>query len=216
MRLPQLFIFDMDGLLFDTERLFMSKRAGILPSYGYVHREEDYLRTLGTSGSELAAVLTDIYGPDYPADEISARSRAAQMQHMRENGAPVKEGILELLTWIRQKDIPCCVATATDAVHADEILKLGNIRSFFSFIIGGNQVTHSKPNPEIFLTACRQGNVTTDNALVLEDSENGILAADAAGIPVICIPDMKYPEAPIAEKTTALVQNASEVMALFG
>ena len=215
MRLPELFVFDMDGLLFDTERLFMNKRAEILPAYGYVHREEDYIRTLGTSGDHLKVVLTEIYGPEYPADEISQRSRALQLAHMREHGAPVKEGIKDLLTWIANKGIPCCVATATAAVHADEILRLGDIRPYFSYIIGGDQVSHSKPHPEIFLTACKTGGVTPENAIVLEDSENGILAADAAGIPVICIPDMKYPASEIANKTAAIVKTAADVIPLF-
>ena len=215
MRLPELFVFDMDGLLFDTERLFMNKRAEILPEYGYEHREEDYIRTLGTSGVELHKILDDIYGSDYPADEISQRSRAAQLAHMREHGAPVKGGVVELLSWISEKKIPCCVATATASVHADEILRLGHIRQYFSFIVGGDQVTHSKPNPETFLTACKKGGVAPKDALVLEDSENGILAADAGGIPVICIPDMKYPDENIAKKTAAIVQTAADVMNLF-
>lgn len=215
MRLPELFVFDMDGLLFDTERLFMSKRAEILPEYGYVHREEDYIRTLGTSGPELHKILDDIYGTDYPADEISQRSREAQLAHMREHGAPVKEGVRELLSWIAAKKIPCCVATATASVYADEILQLGGIRQYFSFIVGGDQVSHSKPHPEIFLTACKAGGIAPEHAIVLEDSENGILAADAAGIPVICIPDMKYPDENIAKKTAAIVKTAADVITLF-
>ena len=215
MRLPDLFVFDMDGLLFDTERLFMNKRAGILPEYGYTHREEDYIRTLGTSGDNLKKILVELYGPGYPADEISQRSRDLQLQHMRDYGAPVKEGIRDLLTWISEKKIPCCVATATASVHADEILRLGGIRPFFSFIVGGDQVAPSKPHPETFLTACKTGNVAPENALVLEDSENGILAADAAGIPVICIPDMKYPDARIAKKTAAILKTAADVINYF-
>ncbi|MBE6010815.1 MAG: HAD family phosphatase [Lachnospiraceae bacterium] len=215
MQLPELFIFDMDGLLFDTERLFMNKRAEILPEYGYVHREEDYIRTLGTSGDQLLRILAEIYDSDYPADEISQRSRVAQLAHMREHGAPVKDGIKDLLVWIAKNKVPCCVATSTAAVHADEILMLGDIRQYFSFIIGGDQVSHSKPHPEIFLTACKAGGVVPEKAVVLEDSENGILAADAAGIPVICIPDMKYPDADIAKKTAAIVKTAADVITLF-
>lgn len=215
MKLPKLFIFDMDGLLLDTERLFMEKRAGLLPSYGYVHREEDYIRTLGTSGKDLYAILSEIYGPDYPGVEISKRSRELQLQHMRTYGAPVKAGIPELLEWIHGQHIPCCVATATASVYADEILRLGGIREYFSFIIGGDQISHSKPDPEIFLAACKKGSVSPDDALVLEDSENGILAANAAGIPVICIPDIKHPDETIAEMTAAVLPDAGKVIPLL-
>ena len=209
--LPDLLIFDMDGLIFDTERLFMNLRADIMAEYGYVHREEDYLRTLGTSGENLSRILREIYGPAYPADKISRRTRAAQLDRIRSSGPPVRPGIPELLDWAAQQQITCCVATSTASSHAREFLKLAGLAEYFSFVIGGEEVSRSKPDPEIFLLACTKASVAPERALVLEDSENGVLAADRAGIPVICIPDLKQPDPKIAKKAAAVCDSAFDV-----
>ena len=206
----ELIIFDMDGLLFDTERLFMNLKGTVLEEYGYEHREEDYIRTIGTAGETLHAILHEIYGPDYPADAISRRTRELVDQSIEENGPPVKPGIPELLAVLAEQKIPCCVATSTDSSVAASYIKKAGLTPYFSFIIGGDLITRSKPDPEIFLKACGQAGVRPENALVFEDSENGILAADAAGIPVICIPDLKEPSVEIAAKTLAVLNNAGE------
>jgi HAD superfamily hydrolase (TIGR01509 family) len=209
--LPDLLIFDMDGLIFDTERLFMNLRADIMAEYGYVHREEDYLRTLGTSGENLNRILYETYGPEYPADEISKRTREAQISQIRTCGPPLRPGIRKLLSWAEGKRIPCCVATSTATSYAEEFLDLAGISGCFSFVIGGEAVLHSKPDPEIFLLACTKASVAPERALVLEDSENGVLAADRANIPVICIPDLKQPSPEIAKKAAAVCDSAFDV-----
>ena len=209
---PSLFIFDMDGLLFDTERLFMNIRAEVLAEYGYVHRDEDYMKTIGTSGENLRAILRDIYGPDYPEAAISAESRSRQQDYIRKNGPGVKPGIRSLLEWAKKHAIPCCVASSTHANYVNEFLRLAGLDDFFSFVIGGDQVTRSKPDPEIFLLACEKADTPPSKALVLEDSENGVLAAVRGGIPVICIPDLKQPSEEIIQKAAAVVSNAEEVI----
>lgn len=213
--LPELFIFDMDGLIFDTERLFMNTKGKVLETYGYVQHEADYQRTLGTCGAQLNAILHDIYGPDYPAEEISRKTRALVTEQIRAEGPPVKYGIRTLLSWIQSRKIPCCVASSTQHAYVEEYLKLANLYEYFTGIIGGDEIQRSKPNPDIFLAACTRTHVSPAQALVLEDSENGILAASSAGIPVICIPDLKIPEASILDKTAAVVSDAEKVIGLF-
>lgn len=215
MPLPQLAIFDMDGLIFDTERLFMNKKALVLKEYGYEHREEDYLRTLGTSGDNLRHILHEIYGADYPADEISAKTRHLVTDEIERSGLDVKFGIQTLLQWFRRKNIPCCVASSTAHATVENYLNRAGLGDSFSFVIGGDEVTHSKPNPDLFLAACVHYHIAPHHALVLEDSENGILAASNAGIPVVCIPDLKMPDAKIAGKATAIVSTALDVIGLF-
>lgn len=204
-------IFDMDGLLLDTERLFMAIRAKVMADYGYIHRDEDYFRTIGTGGDNLMRILEEIYGSDYPAMEISRDARRLQLEHMREYGAPVKDGIRELLEWTAGKTIPCCVATSSPSAAADEYLRLGGIRDYFAFIIGGEEISRPKPDPEIFLTACDRMGVAPDEALVFEDSENGILAAHRAGTHIVCIPDLKSPATEIAGLADAVFHSAGEV-----
>lgn len=208
-------IFDMDGLIFDSERLFMNKRAGVLEKYGYVHRESDYVKTLGVSGDELRYLMAEIYGDAYPFDAVNRESRALFDAHVAKYGLPIKPGIVDLLKWLKAHAIPCCVATATARIHSEKYLKDAGLLPYFDFIVTGDEVAHSKPDPEIFLTCCTKKAVAPQNALVLEDSENGILAADAGGIPVICIPDLKVPEAQIAKRTALILNRADELISVF-
>ena len=215
MLLPEGVIFDMDGLIFDTERLFMNEKNRILLEYGYPARESDYIQTLGLGGAALNEKLAALYGPSYPADEITERTRMRVTAHIRAHGPTVKPGIRTLLVQLRELGIPCCVATSTPGPIAAEYLALAELDSYFARVLGGEAVTHSKPAPDLFLAACACLAAEPAHALVLEDSENGILAAAAAGIPVICIPDLKQPDPRIAERAAAVLHSADEVIGLL-
>lgn len=215
MNSPELVIFDMDGLIFNTERLFMSKKAGVLKEYGYEARDEDYIRTMGTAGQQLLDILHEIYGPDYPAAEISSKTREIVNAEIEANGLEIKPGIKELLQWLQSKNIPCCVASSTNHIYVENYLRQAGLLEYFSHIIGGDEIRRSKPEPDIFLAACGYFHTAPARALVLEDSENGILAAWNAGIPVICIPDLKMPSPDIAQKTADIVNTADKVIRLF-
>lgn len=210
--LPELLIFDMDGLLLDTERMFMNLRAKVLEKYGYVHREEEYLRTVGVSGTNLKTILAEIYGTDYPAETISHETRMLQTEWIDQNGISVLPGIQTLLEWAEEKKIPCCVATSSQRRYAERFLEKANVTRFFRFLVAGDEVTLSKPDPEIFLTACKKGGVSPSRALVLEDSENGVKAAASGGIPVLCIPNLKQPDEKTAAKAAAVLNSADEVI----
>lgn len=215
LTLPKLMIFDMDGLIFDTERMFMDTRAVIMKEYGYVSRREDYIRTIGTAGETLNQILLDIYGPDYPADMISQKTRETMNRQMDTHGPDVKQGIPNLLQWLQQTGIPCCVASSSHRENVQKYLQLSGLEPYFSYLVCGDEIAHSKPAPDIFLKACQISDIEPADAMVLEDSENGIRAAHNAGIPVVCIPDLKYPEPEIAALAAAIVHQADDVISLF-
>ena len=215
LTIPALAIFDMDGLIFDTERLFMTTKDGVMKEYGYTQQKDDYIHTLGTCGQQLLDILHNLYGNNYPAEEISQKCRTLVTEKIRRDGPPVKPGIPELLAWFAANNIPCCVASSTKHDIVAEYLHLAKLDQYFAFVIGGDQVPRSKPNPDIFLTACQRADIRPEHALVLEDSENGILAASNAKIPVVCIPDLKIPSDVIAKKTAAIVSSATDVISLF-
>lgn len=202
----------MDGLLLDTERLFMNIRASVMTGYGYVHQDEDYFRTIGTGGDNLMRILKEMYGSDYPADDISRESRRVMLEHIRNNGVPVKDGIRELLAWAAGKTIPCCVATSSPSGAAEEYLRSGGLLDYFACIVGGENITRPKPDPEIFLKACARMDTEPCDALVFEDSENGIIAAHRAGAHIVCIPDLKSPAKDIAGLADKVFDNAGEVI----
>ena len=215
MKLPKLVIFDMDGLIFDTERLFMEKKAIILEKYGFEARESDYLQTIGLAGIQLSQKLAELYGADYPAQEITDQTRALVNAYMEQHGPDVKPGIPALLQWLTTQGVPCVVASSTHSTFVQKYLKLAHLDSFFDCIIGGEAVSRSKPNPDIFLLACEKTGVKPEDALVFEDSENGVRAADAAHIPVICIPDLKQPSPEIRRLCFAVCECADEVIPFF-
>ena len=212
MNLPKLIIFDMDGLLFDSERLFMTHLNAVMSDYSYTLTPEIYIETLGLTGANLKAFMCQKYGEAYPFKEITHKARESVFSYLENNPLPVKAGIVNLLRFIESINIPCCVASSSSCRTVNKYLQKAGLASYFTHITGGNEAKLSKPDPEIFLLSCSKSKVSPKEALVLEDSENGILAAHNAGIPVICIPDMKVPSPDIRSKAIGLAQDANEVI----
>ena len=131
LQLPALAIFDMDGLIFDTERLFMTTKDGVMKEYGYTQQKDDYIHTIGTCGQQLLDILHRLYGDDYPAEEISQKCRTLVTEKIRRDGPPTKPGIPELLAWFTDKHIPCCVASSTKYDIVTEYLRLANLDNLF-------------------------------------------------------------------------------------
>ena len=181
MQLPKLAIFDMDGLLFDSERILMEENRKVMESYGYTQTCEDYSKTIGMAGDSYFETLFAIYGPDYPAHEIAPLSAQNCVERMMRDGVPVKEGIPELLSFFRDHGVTCCVATSTRRPSALKMLEKADILDAFSYVVTSDEVTNSKPDPLIFLKACEWAGVEPGEAMVFEDSQNGVLAAFRAG-----------------------------------
>lgn len=208
-------IFDMDGLIYDSERLFFQQKQIVTREYGYTETEENYVQTLGLTGETLKSTMLSIYGKDYPFEEISKKSRENMMKFISQNGLPIKKGITQLLQFLKQNNIPCAIASSTHLTYIQEYLSKTNLSSYFSAVIGGDMIRHSKPEPDIFLEAAAALSLSPSQCLVLEDSENGILAAHNAGIPVICIPDMKQPQDTFCSLTFDLLSDASRLPSMF-
>ena len=187
----RLAIFDMDGLIFDSERMFMEKLDKAMSERGYTLTLEVYLSMLGANAESCMETMKSYYGQDYPYKEISDAARAAFNDDARKNGMPVKPGIPELLEFLKAQGIKCAVASSTESEFVREYLEISGLDKFFDIVIGGDMVGRSKPAPDIFLKAGETAGAEPSEAVVLEDSENGIKAAVNGGIPVIWIPDMK-------------------------
>lgn len=208
-------IFDMDGLIYDSERLFYRHKLEIMKEYGYTETEESYSKTLGLTGETLKQTVLSLYGNDYPFFEISQKARGAMMKTIKKEGLPIKSGIIPLLRYLNKNHIPCAIASSTHIEYIREYLSATKLSSYFQAVIGGDMIANSKPAPDIFLEAAKQLDCQPEQCLVLEDSENGILAAHRAGIPVICIPDMKYPAPEYVSMTFDLLENAEKVVSML-
>ena len=145
LQLPALAIFDMDGLIFDTERLFMTTKDGVMKEYGYTQQKDDYIHTIGTCGQQLLDILHRLYGDDYPAEEISLKCRTLVTEKIHRDGPPTKPGIPELLAWFTDNHIPCCVASSTKHDLVMEYLRLANLDNYFAFVIGLSLIHISEP-----------------------------------------------------------------------
>lgn len=215
MNIPKVAIFDMDGLIFNTERQFFKFESMVHKKYGYPSRIEDFTQTLGLSFASVKEVHKKIFGEDFSTEQIFKETRELVAKDVEENGLEIMKGIPELLEFFKGNGTICCVASSTVTPMVEKYLNIAGIRDYFKHIIGGDQVKNSKPNPEIFLKALGKTPFNKDEAVIFEDSENGIRAAHAAGIPVICIPDLKYPNYSLKDIPIHIVDSALDVIDLY-
>lgn len=205
-------IFDMDGLMIDSERVTYNEYVKKLAQLGHHDfTEELYRNCLGKNKQGICQVFIDHYGQDFPMDEVWDDVHVWIDESLRQY-VPKKKGLVELLEYLKANNYKTIVATSSGRARVDEILKNADLTKYFDDTICGDEVTHGKPHPEIFLTACQKLDVKPEEALVLEDSEAGILAAYDGHINVICVPDMKYPEPQFVEKVTKIVDSLDEVI----
>lgn len=186
-------IFDMDGLIFDTERLFMEQLAIAMKENGYELTREIYCETLGLAGEKLEQTMRSHYGAGYPFAEMGKAAEKRVRIVAETVGLTIKPQIIEVLQYLQEKEILCAVASSTKSDTARFYLQKTGILSYFQEVIGGEMVEKSKPEPDIFLLACNRLGQEPKQCVVLEDSENGVRAAAAAGCSVICVPDLKQP-----------------------
>lgn len=199
-------IFDMDGLIFDTERLFMEQLAIAMKEHGYTLTREIYCETLGLGGAILQEKMCSYYGEEYPFAQMGEEAEKRVKLVAETVGLTVKPQIPEVLQYLQEKKIPCGVASSTRSDMVKLYLQKAGLFSYFQEIVGGEMVERSKPQPDIFLLACERLGQKPRECVVLEDSENGVRAAAAAGCSVICVPDLKQPSKEVAALADYLVE----------
>ena len=186
-------IFDMDGVILDSERALMEIWEEQARDYPMPGIREVYISVCGTTHETTGEIMRKAYGPQFPFEELDARVYALRDERYR-NGLPLKPGVRELLEGLREENIQIALATSTQGDRARAQLEAVGLLSYFDVIISGEMVRHSKPDPEIFLLAIGQLNVPADQAAIIEDSYNGIRAAAQTGAEVIMVPDLKQPD----------------------
>lgn len=204
-------IFDMDGLMIDSERVTFEGYQHILSKKGKTITEDFYITLLGKPIKGIFQRFYDVYGNDFPIESVITDVHQYMAERFETEGVPLKTGLVELLKYCREKGYRTIVATSSNRNRVDKILKSADIEKYFDDSICGDEVTKGKPDPEVFLKSCMKLGVNTDEAVVLEDSEAGIQASYAAGIKVICVPDMKQPEPEYAQKTFMIVTDLNKV-----
>ncbi|MDL2248859.1 HAD family phosphatase [Tyzzerella sp. OttesenSCG-928-J15] len=188
----KLVIFDMDGLMFNTEYVFMQKWAQAIVNRGFKPVSELFINGMGRSGRDYDSYKM-VHGANFDVDDVYRETRQNALATMNEDGVTPKKGLLELLEYLSKNSYLTAIASSSKEETIHKYLEMNNVTHKFDYIIGGDRITNFKPDPEIFLKACAALNVAVENAIVLEDSPNGIKAAKNAGIPCIMVPDLAPP-----------------------
>ena len=204
-------ILDMDGLMIDSETVTFACYSEVLKELGYPFNIEMYKNFLGKNGARVQKMLVEYYGDAFPLETAWKEVYGRVQAHMRKS-VPIKKGLIELLQYLKANNYKTIVATGSARYRVNEIFTSANLHPYFDDMICGDEIKNSKPDPEIFLTACKKLNVSTDEVLVLEDSEAGILAAHNGNMKVICIPDMKYPEKEYESKAYRIFDSLLDVI----
>lgn len=186
----ELVIFDMDGLMFDTESLSKKSWQKIGKRYGYDFHDEFFNEVIGLNIESVTKAFTNTFGVDFPYDELKEEKNETMMKEIEENGIAIKKGLKECIEYLKENNILIAVASSSRRSVIDFYLKSADLTHEFDYIISGEEVKNGKPHPEIFLNCCQRLNVTKENTLVLEDSINGIKAAYDGDIKVVFIPDL--------------------------
>ena len=207
-------IFDMDGLMVDTERMSAAFRKTALTEMGIPYRDITSL-TMGRSDRMVRAIYLEEYGADYPYDEVRKRIHSLWEEYLASHPVPVKPGLFALLDYLRERQTPMAVATSTSRESASRTLERGGIAPYLSAVVFGDMVQRSKPEPDIFLLAARQLGAEPANCIVLEDSPNGILAAHRAGMLPVMVPDLLEPGPELEKILYSRVERLDQVIILM-
>jgi HAD superfamily hydrolase (TIGR01509 family) len=206
-------IFDMDGLLIDSERAISKAWIEGAKALGFPLEMADFMSVIGRAAQQSEAILTDLLGSEQAMRATAARAHAL-LPHA--GGAPVfplKTGALTLLQALHAAGIPCAVASSSSVEEIRHRLGHVDVLKYFKVITGGNEVTHGKPDPALYLLAAARLGVPPEDCIAFEDSENGARAAQAAGVRVVIVPDLKPPSDEVAARAHGVMGSLTEAIA---
>jgi HAD superfamily hydrolase (TIGR01509 family) len=189
----QAVIFDMDGVIFDSERLVIECWQVIAGKHNIPDIVEICMRVQGNNREETGKRFREKYGNDFPY-EAYKKEVSELFRHLYGEGRlPLKPGVVEILEELKRKRVPLALAssTRTDIVKLE--LEEADLLHYFDAVLGGDMAVRSKPEPDIFFAAAKALGAAPANCYVLEDSFNGIRAAHRAGMHPVMIPDMQQP-----------------------
>ncbi|WP_062350597.1 HAD family hydrolase [Bacillus kwashiorkori] len=209
----RLVIFDMDGLLFDTERSYYETMRRLARKVDVDYTLADYIQTIGITTEDTVKMLTDAYGEGFA--KVLDGFLDEYYQILDEEGLRIKPGAIELLDVLDQKGMKKCIASSNDREAILKFLQMSDLEGRFDFCISGTDVERGKPFPDIFLQACRLAGVKPEEAIVLEDSLNGLRAAVAAEIPCIVVPDLIEPNEEMKQMAYRICNDLGEVAELL-
>lgn len=208
-------IFDLDGLLVDTEIVSFKIYEEMLFSFHISFTKQEYAEKY-SGKTEITNMTNLIQSYSLPWTVEEGLTKCIEIEERLLNqGVALKTGAKELLEHLKDNKYKIAVASSSTTERAFKLLDQHNIRNMFDEFVFAEDVSHSKPNPEVFIKAYKKLGMKPIECVVLEDSENGILAANNASIPVICIPDMKTPSDKHLKLCLKVFSTLNEVRTFF-
>lgn len=183
-------IFDMDGTIFDTERLVLDCWERVGEKHGITDIREVFMRCIGTNKVRTEEIVYGHYGRDFPYGKFSEDSSVLFHEITEKAGIPVKPGAAELLEYLSGNKIPLGLASSTRLATVTQELQAAGLYDYFQVVVGGDLLKKSKPAPDIYLMTCERMGVLPKNTYAVEDSYNGIRSAHSAGLHPVMVPDL--------------------------
>ncbi|WP_164918944.1 HAD family hydrolase [Caproiciproducens sp. NJN-50] len=208
-------IFDMDGLMFDTERLTHVATAQAGRELGYPGIADFAREMIGRNEKECSGLYTRYLGGDFSYRGFSARRQEIIGALIRENGVPVKPGLFELLSFLKREGFLLAVATSTSRRHALPYLEQAGAARYFDRMVFGDMLEKSKPAPDIYLKAASELGIPPSDCMALEDSPLGIRSAHDAGMKTVMVPDLLEPDEALKKIVDFCVPSLFEVIELI-
>lgn len=208
-------VFDMDGVLIDTEKLYLRFWKQAAADFGYKMEDEHVFAIRSLARKFSVPKLKGFFGEDFPTEDVRQRRTELINAHINKYGIDLKKGLFELLDFLKARGIRLAVATATPRERTLMYLEKINALGYFDAVICGDMVTSGKPDPDIYLTAARELGLPPEECAAFEDSPNGILSAHAAGCQAIMIPDLTEPDDDIKPLLSAVYSSLDEAAEYF-
>lgn len=208
-------IFDMDGTIFDSERLVLECWQRIGKRYGIPDIGEVFMRCIGTNKARTQEIVFGHYGLNFPYEKFSRESSALFHEMTEKEGLPVKTGAREILVYLREQNIPLGLASSTRLAAVTQELGDAGLYECFQTVVGGDLLKNSKPAPDIYLMTCERMGVLPQNTYAIEDSYNGIRSAHSAGLHPVMAPDMMPATEEMRDLSEAIFEDLFQVREYF-
>ena len=204
-------IFDMDGVIFDTERVYLEIWKSVFEKYGYKMTKELYITVMGTGRKNVIKTFLENFGGDLPIEKMY-EEKDNQLFYIIENqGIPLKKGVKELFSMLKEKNYKIALATSAKRDRVEKQIKDKWLKESFDAIVCGDDVEKGKPSPDIFLKAAKEIDVEAKDCFVVEDSPAGIKAAFSGGMKGIHVEDLKVADEDILKYCQKSFKDLQEV-----
>ena len=209
-------IFDMDGVLIDTEKHYNAAWCEAAQGAGFDFTREHALLLRSLDPKLASELMKELFGEGFDYFAIREVRRKLVAERLAKYGLEKKPGIDELLTFLHEKGIKTAVATATPIELTYQHLEKIGVKNRFDQIVSAKQVAHGKPAPDVYLYACEQIGEKPEDCIAVEDSPNGIKSAYAAGCRPIMVPDLTQPDEELAPMLYGVAKTLVDIKELIG